>query len=485
MKKTIMAILILVVTGLSSTASRRNRNISVDEARREVMKVASQHRFPSNFRLMKMGNLKVGQNYFHIFTTYVRERQRWRTLVFSNSGNYLGFYETSEEPLDLDAGEILFPGADIDVTDDDGDSIGGENVITFTEDGPPEVADLADDTYRFVSSPMRLREADPAYRFLLVAEDLVDAMQQRKYWQIHEMFSVEEQGKLTKEETREAFINVRKKVGDVQYLDYPWLRPPDTAIFPVTFKKQLLGLKLMLSEKDQITGLWVLPYAEAFPDLGPHQTRLTLPYDGRWQVLWGGPTEKNNRYYGSRARRYALEFVIADRYGKDYQEDGKRNEDYFCFGRPVLAPAAGTVIKVINGLEDNKPHRASSYSSYGNAVIIQHLTNEVSVIGHLKLDSIVVKEGDTVRARQPIGRCGNSGDSIVPSIYYHLQNSPFILSGSGYRLVFRKVLVWSRGRAAVLDELAPLRGQYIEQHSIPIQERSPSAGRSEPEAGGK
>jgi murein DD-endopeptidase MepM/ murein hydrolase activator NlpD len=465
--------MVLVLVGLLpvQTVAERKRNISVRDAMREVGEVASAHQYPPRFRLMKMGSLKVEQTYFHIFSTYLGERQVWRILVFSNSGRYMGFYETTEEPLDLDAGEILFSGGDITVPGGEGedDTIGGGNAITFTEKGPPEVADLPDGTSRFVFSPKRIRQEDPEYRHLVVAEQLIDAMDQRKYWRIREFFSDRARVKLSEERTKEAFTNVRRKVGDVESLDIPWLQTPDTAIFPVAFRRELLGLKITLDRNDKIDGLWILPYADAFPDLGENKTALTLPYAGRWRVLWGGDTRETSNYFGDRSRQHSREFVIADRYGKTYLDEGDRNQDYFAFGRPALAPAEGEVIRVVQGIEDHKPGRPDPYAPFGNAVVIRHATNEVSVIGYLMQGSITVKEGERVTVRQPIGRCGNSGNSSQPSIYYHLQDSEVLQRGFGYRPVFSDVLIWQRGRASVNARHIAVRGEYVEQHSVPLK----------------
>jgi murein DD-endopeptidase MepM/ murein hydrolase activator NlpD len=463
---------ILAVCIPYTVSAERKRNISIDEAMRAVNEVAAQQQFPSRFRLMKLGPLRVEDTFFHVFSTYLKDRQRWRVLVFANSGHYLGFYETNEEPIELDAGEILFPGAPGTSDDEEGDSDdGGGNAITFTEKGPPEEVDLDEGTCRFASSPKRISATDSEYRFVLVVEELVDAMDQRKYWRIRETFSESAKAKLSEEQTKEAFTNVRKKVGDVKYVDLPWLPSTNTAIFPVEFKRGLLGLKVLLDAEDKIDGLWVLPYKEAFPDLGSHATELTLPCAGRWHVLWGGERANSSKYYGDRSRQHSREFVIADRYGQTHLDEGKRNTDYFAYGRPVLAPAAGKVLTVVHDVEDHKPGRPDSYAPFGNTVVIRHASNEVSVIGHLMYESIVVKEGDLVEARQPVGRCGNSGNSTEPSIYYHMQNASVLQRGFGYRPMFTNILFWAKGRARVLESLIPQKGQYIEQKAFFLEKR--------------
>jgi len=473
----------LLVVGVFPCAGAK-QSLSVNEAKRAVGEVAAQQQFPEDYKLLKMGSLKAEGIYFHIFTTYLKERQRWRTLVFANSGNYLGYYETNDEPDELDAGGIIYPGSssteEFSEEGEDGEveffeiEFSDAHLIEFTEDGPPDFVDVDAGSYTFVSSPKRVWPADPAYRFLLVAERLVDTMNRRRYRYIREDFSTAAREKLSEEQGKAVFTSLRQKFGDVKHLDTPWLQPPDTAVFPATFKEGIFGLKVTLDDHDEIIGLWFLPYSIAFPEIGIHPSALTLPFDGRWRVLWGGDTKDANRHYGNRSQQYALEFVIADRYGRTYEEEGKKNEDYFAFGRPVLAPAAGRVIGVVQGVKDNKPGSPNPYSALGNAVIIQHSTNEVSVLSHLKHESIVVKVGDNVDVRQPVGLCGNSGDTEEPRIHFHLQDSPVIQTGSGYRLVFDRVLVWNRSQALALAKHTPIQGSYVEQQLLRPKEPAPA-----------
>ena len=464
-----------------SGATQRKNSISIDEARRAVGEVAAQQQFPADYKLHKMGSIKAGGIYFHIFTTYLKDRQRWRTLVFSNSRNYLGYYETSDEPVELDAGGIMFPSSDFieEIGEEDEETgaietidISDTLVIEFSRDGPPEWVDVEADTYRFVSSPKRVRPDDPAYRYVLVAERLVDAMNRRRYRHTRDDFSKQARAALSVAQAKAVFSNLRGKYGDVKQLDTPWLQPPDTAVFPATFKRGVFGLKLTLDEDDKITGLWFVPYAVAFPDIGHHASKLGLPFNGRWLVRWGGDTQAANRHYGSRSQQYALEVVVADRHGKTHKNEGKKNEDYYAFGRPVLAPAAGEVVGVIQGVEDNKPGSPNPFSALGNAVLIQHSSNEVSVLSHLMIGSIPVKVGEVVAARQVIGLCGNSGDTEQPRIHLHLQDSSFIQSGSGYRLVFDEVLKWKDGQAESLRSYTPVQGTYIEPHPLPPPKRT-------------
>ena len=128
---------------------------------------------------------------------------------------------------------------------------------------------------------------------------------------------------------------------------------------------------------------------------------------------------------------------------------------------------------MINGVDDNRPHAPNPFDRLGNAVMIEHSTNEYSVIGHLMKDSIVVQVGERVAPGLPIGRCGNSGDSSQPSVYFHLQDSPDLLSGSGYKPLFRNIYLWSKKETLVMPEHAPLRGEFIQQRSVPEEKEGP------------
>jgi hypothetical protein len=468
-------------------APERKNNISIEEAMQAVGPVAAQQQFPADFKLVKVGSVRVEGVYYHIFSTQLKEWKKWRTLVYANSGRYLGFYETAGEVSELDASAIIFPKSSHILAGDEEEGILDASDalrIEFTIDGPPDSVALTKGKLLFVSSPVRTPPDNPAYRFLRVAEQLVEAMNSRSYVRIRETFSEASRAKLSEEQTKTAFSSLRQKLGNVEKLDSPWLPSPNTAVFPAKFRRGVFGLKIMLDRNDEIAGLWFLPYDIAFPDIGKHTTTLELPFNSRWQVLWGGDSKADNRYYGSLSQQHALEFVVAGRYGSTHLDEGKRNEDYFAFGRPVLAPAAGEVVGVVQGVGDNRPGTPNPYDALGNMVVIQHATNEFSVLAHLMDGSISVKKGDRVAARQPVGRCGNSGNTTQPRIHMHLQDTPVVQAGAGYRLVFDRVLVWSKGTGRLLEKHTPSRWEYIEQ-SLATEEPVPARDGVEAEPAGE
>jgi len=127
----------------------------------------------------------------------------------------------------------------------------------------------------------------------------------------------------------------------------------------------------------------------------------------------------------------------------------------------VLAPAEGVVTDVVEGVRDNPIDSLNPYSAVGNAVFIQHPSGEVSVLAHLKLGSTRVKPGDTVKAGQLVGQCGNSGNSRKPHLHYHLQDSPVIQTGKGIKVYFQKLVVTSDGKSESKEHYSPIRGDIV------------------------
>lgn len=115
-------------------------------------------------------------------------------------------------------------------------------------------------------------------------------------------------------------------------------------------------------------------------------------------------------------------------------------QDFFGFGRPVLAPAAGHVVRAVDGMPDlaavgAHPADVAYYledlrRTAGNHVVIDHGDGIYSCLAHLMQGSIVVREGQAVAAGQAIGALGNSGFSAGPHLHLHFMDGPDLLTAS-------------------------------------------------------
>lgn len=142
-----------------------------------------------------------------------------------------------------------------------------------------------------------------------------------------------------------------------------------------------------------------------------------LPFFGEWKVSQGFSGEHTHK----EDWKYAWDFVVTDKDGSQFVNDGLRLEDYYCYGLPVIAPLNGEVVKIVSSIHDNEPGEVNLKQNFGNTIVISHHYGLFSSISHLKIDSVTVKEGDRVKKGEIIGSCGNSGRSPYPHIHFQFQ----------------------------------------------------------------
>lgn len=90
--------------------------------------------------------------------------------------------------------------------------------------------------------------------------------------------------------------------------------------------------------------------------------------------------------------------------------------DYPCRDEEIRASADGTVTKVIDGMGNTYPDRYT----YGNVIYLLHSHGLMTIYGHLKSGSIVVKENQTVKKGQKLAISGNSGYSSGPHLHFEV-----------------------------------------------------------------
>jgi urea transporter/murein DD-endopeptidase MepM/ murein hydrolase activator NlpD len=150
--------------------------------------------------------------------------------------------------------------------------------------------------------------------------------------------------------------------------------------------------------------------------------KVALPFWGEWTVTQahdGDITHKDNW-------RHAWDFEIRDDNGKSYRNSGMQVSDYYCYNKPVLAPADGWIQEVLDGIEDNAIGEVDLDRNWGNTVVIRHNDHLFSALSHLKKDTVKVSPGDFVKKGEIIAHCGSSGRSPVPHLHFQFQSTPQI-----------------------------------------------------------
>jgi len=304
-------------------------------------------------------------------------------------------------------------------------------------------------------------EESTAGRFEKVVNRMVKAINEKDYAGTGEDFDQNMEDFFPLEKRKPFFENLLAQYGKIQKLGEPRLDQPSQAIFVAQCERGSLDITVWLDNNDKVIGLLFLPHKPDIPVLEKNETKLSLPFKSKWLVVWGGDTKELNLHHDTPNQKFAFDFLGVDEQEKTRKGEDQVNEDYFAFGREVLAPADGNVTDVINGIRDNVPGSMNPYSALGNAVFIQHSENEVSVLAHLKLSSVTVKVGDKVRTGQKVGLCGNSGNSSEPHLHYHLQNTPIIQDGTGIKCYFQKVNVIKDGKDQPKVNYSPIKRDII------------------------
>lgn len=162
------------------------------------------------------------------------------------------------------------------------------------------------------------------------------------------------------------------------------------------------------NNKERLSRFWYLP--------------LQFPFWGEWTVTQG----YNGDFTHKDEWGNALDFMILDQDDKSYRGAGSSCEMYYCFGKPVTAPADGVITDCIDGIEDNEAGQVNTVQNWGNSIVIQHAEGLFSQLSHLRKNSIKVKKGEFVKAGDLIAQCGNSGRSPYPHLHFQLQAQPHI-----------------------------------------------------------
>lgn len=172
--------------------------------------------------------------------------------------------------------------------------------------------------------------------------------------------------------------------------------------------------------------------------------RYSLPFRGEWLILNGGVNKDLSHSWEIKAQRYAYDFLIVDSEASSFSGDHKDLCSYYCYGKDILSPADGTIIRIYDRCKDSKIMKKQATDPFirdirGNYILIQHTEKEYSVLAHLEPGSILVKEGERVQRFQKIAECGNSGNTSEPHLHFQIQNGKSFFYSEGKKIRFEDI----------------------------------------------
>jgi hypothetical protein len=232
--------------------------------------------------------------------------------------------------------------------------------------------------------------------------------------------------------------------------------------------ERLVGLTVVLDDAGMITSINLAPRRRLGPDPNAGRrlrARVSLPFRGSWWVFWGGPTERQNYHVVAPDQRHAYDLVVW-RGGGTHRGAGTRNDDYWAWGRPLLAPADGVVVAARDGVEDNRPQVQveNRTAPAGNHVVLALGNGEYALLAHMQRGSVRVRAGQRVSRGDVIGLCGNSGNSSEPHLHFHVQNRPALFGAArGLPVAFSDYT--ADGRRVARG--SPVQGQFLSPGPTP------------------
>lgn len=279
-----------------------------------------------------------------------------------------------------------------------------------------------------------------------------------KFQNIFDLFSAEMKSALPLEKTNEFFNRIKSQSGDIKSREFLKYKNVTYASYKTKFERALFVVNISLDKESKINGLYIKPFKEDnLPKLERNQTNLILPFNEEWNVFWGGDTKELNYHVVNESQKNAFDILIIGGNGKSFKTDGKTNEDYYAFGKELIAPCDAEVVLAVDGIKDNIPGELNPIYIPGNTVILKTKNNEFLFFAHFKQNSIIVKEGQKVSQGELLGLCGNSGNSTEAHLHFHIQNVENMTKATGAKSYFSKIFV----NGVLRTDYSPIKGERI------------------------
>ncbi|GAA1167444.1 M23 family metallopeptidase [Pseudonocardia alaniniphila] len=159
------------------------------------------------------------------------------------------------------------------------------------------------------------------------------------------------------------------------------------------------------------------------------------------------------------AQRFAVDWEQLDARGRTVTGDDPDDpSDYTIYGKQAIAATDGTVVKVIDGLPDQEPGELPAGISLdkadGNSVIVAIEDGLYMLYAHMQAGSLRVEEGQRIARGDPIGLVGNSGNSSVPHLHFHVMDGASPVESEGVPYVIDSFTVTGQiASTQALDQL--------------------------------
>ncbi len=151
---------------------------------------------------------------------------------------------------------------------------------------------------------------------------------------------------------------------------------------------------------------------------------FALPVTGEWFVI----PDRTGHHRIKSGAAFAHDLIIT-KGRKGYSGTGKRLEDHYAWGQPIVAQADG-VVTVASDKSPDMPIGQSGGFNNANYVGVYYGAGIEGFYGHIQKDSLKVKRGQRVKKGQVLALVGNSGASGTPHLHFTMTDrSSFSVRG--------------------------------------------------------
>ena len=186
------------------------------------------------------------------------------------------------------------------------------------------------------------------------------------------------------------------------------VNPSKLKLTPIQYYSPEINLYTFNNNKERLSHFLYFPFY--------------MPFWGEWTVTQGHDGEHTHKGDWGKA----FDFMIKDDKQKTYKSNGLLCENYYCYNKPILAPADGIVEEIIDNIDDNEIGKVNTVNNWGNTIIIRHLPGLYTQMSHLKKGSFKVAKGNFVQKGDLLALCGNSGRSPEPHLHFQVQVTPLL-----------------------------------------------------------
>lgn len=166
--------------------------------------------------------------------------------------------------------------------------------------------------------------------------------------------------------------------------------------------------------------------------------------------------------------RFAIDWVKVDDKNRLYTGDKSKLASYAFYGAPVHSVADGVVVNSYDEADEQVPMGAikgiNPENVGGNMIVVDIGGGAYAFYAHLQRGSLKAKLGDHVKTGQVLGSLGNTGNSTLPHLHFHVMDSPSPLYANGIPYVF---MHFSSSGVVSTDQEDPL----VEGKSITLDKR--------------